>query len=45
MKLSKPHSHFSLPATEAPMHQRSTLIELLTTLAVIGILIFDKQKQ
>jgi Tfp pilus assembly protein PilE len=29
--------------TDAPMHQRGTLIELLVIISIIGVLICDKQ--
>lgn len=48
MKLSRhnsPYLQLSEPAPDAPLHQRGTLIELLTVLAIIGVLICDKKPQ
>jgi hypothetical protein len=43
MHLSRQRSPYSMPAPDAPMHQRGTLIELLVLISVIGILVCDKK--
>jgi hypothetical protein len=42
MNPSRQHSQYSM-LTDAPMHQRGTLIELLVMISIIGVLICDKQ--
>jgi hypothetical protein len=42
MNPSRQYSQSSKP-TDAPMHQRGTLIELLVMISIIGVLICDKQ--
>jgi hypothetical protein len=43
MNPSRQFSPYSMPTPDVPMHQRSTLIELLVIISIIGVLICDKQ--